>query len=42
MFNALYALEPELANSIRGGELDPFYDDGRVTKFLDWLDKSAT
>lgn len=36
-FNVLFSIEPELANSIRGTELDPFHDDKRVPEFLAWL-----
>ena len=40
LFNALHDLNPELANSIRCGDIDPFYDDSRISLFLDWLDKA--
>lgn len=33
-FNVLYEYAPDLANSIRGTELDPFHDDRRVPEFL--------
>ena len=35
LFNALYTLDPKLANKTRGIELDPFYDDKKVPKFLE-------
>ncbi len=34
-FNVLYEINPELANSIRSGPLDPFYQDHRIPDFLD-------
>lgn len=34
LFNTLNAVNPELANEIRSGELDPFYDDEKVGDFL--------
>jgi hypothetical protein len=34
IFNALYSLEPEIANAMRGGELDPFYADSMIEPFL--------
>lgn len=39
LFNALYELDSEMANKIRATEHDPFYDDGKVDKFLDYLDE---
>ena len=33
-FNALYDVEPELADEIRGTSDDPFYDDGRIPEFM--------
>lgn len=33
-FNILYAMDMDLADSIRGTELDPFHDDRRVPEFL--------
>lgn len=35
-FNTLYfdAFDPEFAESIRGGQFDPFYDDDRVDQML--------
>jgi len=32
-FNVLNELDPDLADSIRGTDLDPFYNDDRVAKF---------
>lgn len=34
MFNALHALDRELANMIRGTKHDPFYDDEVVPLFM--------
>ena len=39
LFNALYILNEELANEIRGTELDPFHNDRRVDMFLNYLEK---
>lgn len=38
-FNALYFGEhdPEFADEIRGGSLDPFYDDGKIEVMLEAL-----
>lgn len=33
-FNALYALHPEIADTYRGGSLDPFYSDTVLPRFL--------
>jgi hypothetical protein len=33
-FNELYNMNPQLADSIRSSEYDPFYDDSRIDKFL--------
>lgn len=33
-FNVLHAVEPKLANEIRGTNLDPFHRDERVPEFL--------
>ena len=33
-FNVLYLLDPDLADSIRGTDLDPFHNDNRVPEFL--------
>lgn len=32
-FNALYCWKPDLADSIRGTDLDPFYNDARLPAF---------
>lgn len=37
MFNRLHQREPALAKTIRGTELDPFYDDSKVPKFIEYL-----
>jgi hypothetical protein len=46
LFNALYVINPVLADSIRAKDLDPFYKDEYVPAFLAWIDsvedKSAT
>lgn len=34
MFNVLHQLHPELANSIRGTENDPFYRNDKINDFL--------
>ena len=34
-FNELYATEPDIANSIRGSEFDPFYDDEKLEAFFE-------
>lgn len=34
LFNDLYRVAPEIADRIRGGEDDPFYEDRRVPAFL--------
>lgn len=36
-FNVLYALDEDLANSIRGTDLDPFHDDEKLPEFLERL-----
>lgn len=33
-FNALAAVEPDIADSIRATDADPFYDDGRIEAFV--------
>ena len=38
LFNALYDLKPDLANEIRGNsDIDPFYKDGNIPAFYEWL-----
>lgn len=43
MFNALYHIRPDLADRLRGGELDPFYrdhNDGEaISNTLSWLEQ---
>jgi hypothetical protein len=34
MYNALYHINPKVAESVGGTELDPFYHDDRIDKFL--------
>lgn len=36
-FNSLYDFDPKLADEIRGTELDPFYNDQIITKFLEYI-----
>lgn len=36
-FNTLYLVRPDLADEIRGGDLDPFYRDDRLPAFWDWI-----
>lgn len=38
LFNALYEQAPDLANTIRGTDLDPFYDDKKIQGLSDWLE----
>lgn len=46
LFNELYNIDVVLANTIRSGNLDPFYyskpDDPHIVKYLDWLRTVAT
>lgn len=37
-FNVLHDCLPSLAERIRGTGLDPFYDDNRLGRFLNWLE----
>jgi len=37
LFNALQELAPMVANSVRGTDLDPFYDDKKCENFLTYL-----
>lgn len=46
MFNALYHIRPDLADRLRGGELDPFYrthtnhsDVESIGKTMEWLEQ---
>lgn len=41
-FNALYALNPGLADEVRGTENDPFYSDSKLTAFWAWLSERTT
>lgn len=34
LFNALCVSWPELAEKVRGSEVDPFYDDTRIDAFI--------
>ena len=38
-FNVLWDMYPELADSLRGTEYDPFYRDDVVDKFLKFITK---
>lgn len=33
-FNALYEVNPTIANEIRGTFIDPFYNDSRIERFM--------
>jgi hypothetical protein len=33
-FNTLHELDPELANTVRGSKVDPFYKDDRLPEFF--------
>lgn len=37
MFNCLIREKPDLAETIKGGMLDPFYSDSKIPHFLNWL-----
>jgi hypothetical protein len=37
LFNTLYERYPELANKITGTDIDPFYKDTNIDKFLSFL-----
>lgn len=37
LFNELYKMYPNFINSIRGTEYDPFYDDNRIDKFINYI-----
>ncbi len=39
MSNVLRDMDRDLAEMIRSGPLDPFYNDQRIGPFLGWLDK---
>jgi len=36
-FNCLYDARPDLSEQIRGGMLDPFYDDSFIPQFLEFV-----
>jgi hypothetical protein len=40
-FNVLHEMDSELANSIRGGDLDPFHNDDRISDFLDHVQNAC-
>lgn len=37
LFNELYKMYPNFINTIRGSEYDPFYDDNRINKFINYI-----
>ena len=37
VFNTLYELYPDIADDIRGTQLDPFYNDSNVIKCLKYI-----
>jgi hypothetical protein len=39
-FNVLYDIDKELADSIRGGELDPFHRDDKIPEFLAHVERA--
>jgi len=38
LFNTLFEVNPALADSTRGGKLDPFYDDSNIPAFLTFVE----
>jgi len=43
-FNALYMIDPELANQITGTDIDPFYappQDESIAKFWEFVEKNS-
>lgn len=42
LFNALLLVRPDLAEEIRGTDLDPFYDNKKIKKCLEWLNPKLT
>jgi len=40
LFNILHQLAPDLAEEIRGAAIDPFYQDSRIPKFLEYIKKN--
>lgn len=39
-FNVLYQLRPDLAEMVRASSFDPFYVDGRLPTFYEWVAKN--
>ncbi len=39
-FNVLYDNRPDLAETVRGTELDPFHDDTRISGFLQFVESN--
>ena len=42
LFNYLYTVNPDLADKIRGTELDPFYNDARIRDCINFLKSEWT
>lgn len=40
LFNALHDLSPELADLIRGTDVDPFYNDDRILAFFTFIEEN--
>lgn len=40
IFNHLSIHRPDLAERIRGTDLDPFYDDSKISSCLAWLEEN--
>lgn len=38
-YNALWASQPELAEIVRGSEVDPYYHNGRLPDFLELVER---
>ena len=36
-YNVLSEMYPDIADKVRGTDLDPFYNDNKVTDFFCWL-----
>lgn len=39
-FNLLFEVRPDLANKVRSTDLDPFYNDGLIPVFLQWVEEN--
>lgn len=42
VFNTCHSLFPEIADSLRGTEYDPFYEDTRVEAFLQQVEEKLS